>query len=287
MSDAVFRVAADVGDFINKMLYAEKATKKVAAGAASIGTAVSGSIMKVTMLQQALQKSLGMLTQILDTAKSASETSGERAKSLSSSFLSMGFKDTQSAQKKFMEAPGIASATERMQLAKSLAAANRERKAPMSEAELSEALGVGVTGGTLMYGEGFDELVGGVREGRGTSEITQASVAKRPGLFTALSDPSSQLFQGIRAQNAEDWAQRMKEKNLATAGASQRVGEAVNSAAASSEDGRWLSPFLGTLLGSATAGNQDVQSKTYNAIEKQNELLRKTMQQPTLATETR
>ena len=226
MGDAVFRVGADVSDYVNKMAVAERSTKRVGKAAASIGDQVTGSIVKVELLTRALNAAGRAVSNVLDKAEAASKSAGSRAVSLATNLDSLGVDAGGMGRLTSTVARGspYTTAEQGAALVRSLAAAAKDRRSPMGGADAESLIKSAIGGGELAYGEGFRDLLTGFSGGLPASDIISTGKARAERIRRiAAGDPLSPLSQELEARAEEAQQQFTEEKALGTPGTRRRV----------------------------------------------------------------
>ena len=176
MADAVFRVAADVAEYIAGMTRADAANKKVAKSAAGIGDAVGRSVVKIELLNRAINAAGRAISNVMDKASSTAATAGERATGLAVDLSGMGVSNINEITKLIGRGGATGTTAEQgAQFVRSLAQANKDRRAPMKPSESEAAIAAFMEGGEFRFGRGGEELIRGLSEGRSLDKIMRDS----------------------------------------------------------------------------------------------------------------
>ena len=245
--DAVFRVAADVAEFVTGMARADAATKKVARSASSIGDSVGASIIKIELLNRALNAAGRAISGVMDKATSASVSAGDRAIGLASSLGSLGVRDINATTRAMSGGAGGTTADQKAAFAKSLAQMNRQRRTPMSGSEAEAALNAFTQFGEFGFGEGGQDLLEGLSNGQSVGDIAKAGQGRFNKIRNAASDPMSPLFQGLRGRLADSEAQQAEESRFLISGTSERAQKAATRTTAALDPGGPVSIISGAL----------------------------------------
>lgn len=246
-SDATFRVSADVVDYISKMHKANMATKNVARTAASIGDAVGASIVKIEVLNRALNAAGRAISGVMNKATSASQTAGERAIGLATSLGSLGVRDINATTRTLSSGAGGTTADEKAQFAKALAQVNKQRRTKLTADEAQAALEAFAQFGEFGFGERGEDLLSGIGEGRSLESIMKAGGTRFDRIRAATTDPMSPLSQGLRGRFAESEAQRVEESRFLVSGTSERAQQAGMRVTAANDPGGPVSIVQGML----------------------------------------
>lgn len=297
--DAIFRVAADVAEFVAGMARAEQATKKVARSAGNIGDQVGASVVKIELLNRALNAAGRAISGVMDKASSASQNAGDRAIGLATSLGSLGVRDINSTIKRLSGGSGGTTAEQKANFAKALASANKQRRTPLSGDEADAALQAFAELGEFGFGEGGADLLEGLSNGQSLADITAAGRGRFERIQAARTDPMSPLFQGLRGRGAEAEAQRAEEDAFLVSGTSERAQKAAMRVRAASDPGGPVSIINGavgdtaaTVLNrglNATTGDDPAARATENAARatvQMNENFRRLLNRPNFATDT-
>lgn len=296
MADAVFRVAADVTDYVKKMDQADRSTKRVGKSAATIGDQVAKSIVKIELLNRALQAAGRAVSGVIDKATQTSQTAGERGISLATNLEGLKIKDILGVSKKVTAGGGLASADESAAFVKALA------KTGAQGGDAQKLIEAFSKYGSMAGGEGGEKFIEGASKGMPAGSIIQEGLRRFSTISSAaLGDPNSPLAQGIRGKLSEMKAQAAEEEAFLVSGTSQRAEVAnVRAAAAQTPGGpvsvvnSLLGETVATMLtrgGAALNGYENAASRatdTTNALlVEANRNARKAVTAPSFATETR
>ena len=292
--DAIFRVAADVAEFVTGMARAEAATKKVGKAAGGIGGQISGSIIKVELLNRALNAAGRAISGVLDKAQSASKSAGDRAIDVATSLSSLGVRDINGASKRLSSSSGGTTPEVKAAFARALAGANQQRRTPFSSDEAEGFLAAFSEGGELGFGPGGESLIKGASEGTPLSDIIKQAQQRSGPLLAAMTDSGSPLFQGLRGRRAEVGAQLEEERAFLTSGASLRAEAAAARVTAANDPGGPVSIIGGALGDTAGSvvnrglqGADNLRQQADRATISQVETFRKILTAPNFATDTR
>lgn len=295
--DAIFRVAADVAEFVTGMARAEAATKKVARASAGIGDQVGASIIKIELLNRALNAAGRAISGVMDKATGASQSAGDRAIGLATSLGSLGVRDINATTKRLSGGSGGTTADQKAGFAKALAAMNKQRRTPMSGDEADAALQAFAEFGEFGFGEGGGDLLEGLANGQSLQGIAAAGKGRFERIQAARTDPMSPLYQGLRGRGAESEAQRAEEMAFLVSGTSERAQKAGMRLRAATDPGGPVSIVQGaigdtaaTALNRALPG-EDAAQRASNTAERamveMSQSFKKLLNQPNFATETR
>lgn len=302
MADAVFRVAADMAQYIAGMAKADAATKKVARSASNIGDAVGASIVKIEVLNRALNAAGRAISGVVDKATGAARSAGERAIDLATDLGGLGVRDINATVRRVSRG-GRAGTTadENTQLVRSLAQAVKQRGGNMSGDEVDSLINAFLDFGEFGFGRGGEDLVRGVAEGQPLSQIMQAGQGRFQRVSAALTDPMSPVFQGMRGRLALNEAQAAEEKAFLVSGTSESAQQAAMRRRAAMDPGGPVSIVQGALgdtaatmlnraMTSAVGGEDAAVRATERAAAASLSMVeqwRKTLTSPNFATETR
>lgn len=246
MADAVFRVAADVAEYITGMARADAATKKVARSAGSIGDQVGASIIKIELLNRALNAAGRAISGVMDKATGAATSAGERAIGLATSLGSLGVRDINATTRALSGGQGGTTAEQKAQFAKSLADANKQRRTGMTPEESQAALDAFVQFGEFGFGAGGQDLLAGISEGRSVQQIAREGAGRFDLIRQAATDPMSPLFQGLRGRMSLSEAQREEEEAFLVSGTSKIAETAAMRVKVARDPGGPVSIMQGT-----------------------------------------
>lgn len=203
MSDAVFRIAADVSDYINKMQHAEKATKRVANSAGQIGEAVGKSMIKVDLLLRALNSVSRSVSQVIDKATDTARTSANRGAGLTGSLMDLRIRDPGAMNKKLSSGVGLATAEQSAVFAKSLAGATKDQPRPSADSEA--LLNAFQKYGAYGAGEGGQNIIAGIGKGLSTDDLISDTRNRFDAAsLIARADPMSDIARSMQATADEN-----------------------------------------------------------------------------------
>jgi hypothetical protein len=292
--DAIFRVAADVAEFVAGMLRAENATKRVGKSAGAIGDQITGSIIKVGLLNRALNAVERSVSSVLDKAQTASKSAGDRAIDVATSLSSLGVRDINGVTKRISSSSGGTTPEQKAAFARSLASASQQRRVPLSGSEAESFIGAFIEGGELGFGPGGESLIKGAAEGTPLPRLLQQAQERSGPVLAAMSDPGSPLFQGLRGRRAEVGAQLEEERAFMTSGATLRAESAAARVTAANDPGGPVSVIGGALGDTAGAlanrglqGADNLRAQADRATISQVETFRRLLTAPNFATDTR
>lgn len=304
-SDAIFRVAADMAEYIAGMDRADRATKKVARSAGDIGGQITGSLIKVELLNRALNATGRAISDVLNKAQSASKTAGDRAIDVATSLSGLGVRDINAVTRRLSVGSGVTTPEQGAQFARALLSSNRQRRAPLSGAQNEQAIEAFLQFGEFGFGAGGEDLLTGLAEGQSLERLTQRAAIRAGRVRTAMTDPASPLFQGVRGRGAETSAQLEEERAFLASGTSERVNRAEARIAAARDPGGPVSivsgavgenagTFVNRAMQSLVGGGGQAERAGENATTSLNRSIsglsveiRKMVNQPNFATDTR
>jgi hypothetical protein len=247
MADAVFRVAADVAEYIAGMARADAANKKTARSAANIGDAVGKSIIKVELLNRALNAAGRAVSSVMDKAAGVSVSAGDRALGLATSLGSLGVRDINATTRSLSSARGGTTAEQKAAFAKSLADANKQRRVALKPEEAEQALAAFTKFGEFAFGTGGQDLISGIAEGSSLSSLLAKGKGQFERIQTALTDPMSPAFLGLKGRLDDETARIAEEKNLVLQGGAVRADRSAMRVTAARDPGGPVSVAQGWL----------------------------------------
>ena len=292
--DAIFKVAADVAEFVTGFAAADRAVKKTAKSVGSIGDQISGSIIKVELLNRALNAAGRAISGVLDKAKSASQSAGDRAIDIATSLGQLGVTDINSVTKRLSSAAGGTTLEQKSGFVRALANANQQRRSPLSGKENEAFIDAFIQGGELGFGPGGEDLLKGVADGTPLEDLIKKAQQRSAPVLAALTDPMSPLFQGLRGRTADTGAQLREEREFLVRGTSSRAEAAAARETAASDPGGPVSIISGAIGDTAgqivnrtLTGADELRMRADRATINQVETFRKILTAPSFATDTR
>lgn len=298
--DAIFKVAADVAEFVSGMARAEQATKKVAKSTASIGDQITGSIVKVELLNRALNAAGRAISGVLDKAQGASKSAGDRAIGMAADFASLGVRDITGMTRRATISGGMTTPEQGAGLVRGLVSANRQRRQGLKENEIGTLLDAAAQLGEAGFGTGFEDLLSGVSEGSEIGSMLKKARARAESVRVSATDPMSPLYQGMRGRAAEVNAQNREESAFLVSGTTERVARAGARITAANDPGGPVSiisgavgegagTFVDRAMKSLVGGggnNPDPLQNLGQSIQRLSETIRASTISPNFATDT-
>lgn len=261
---AMDKAAKAAGGINRNMKKAGKASKDAGTNMKGFGTEVGKSLLKIDLINQALNQAGAAARQLLNEAAGASASQRERRLSAQGALAGLGVRDPTTVIGQIERAEGVATQQERVQFLQSLQGTGRR----FSREEIIQLTKAFSAGGRVAFGEGGQELIRRLQPGVGVGQAIERTLADRPGAVQALRSTEA------NAQRALVQARTQAERLAADRGTSveigrerQRIAQAQGGARASLTAGLdVLTGGLATEAGTAirseavTGDNQLVQS---------------------------